>query len=193
MQSIISVRKPYGLSTDVFRNPNKYNLPKLQNSKLKSDDIEIIGLDNKKRVSKFAPSNYPIEIHRNTINKWKVFFPYAYGSGTFGESAGTPLLGEPMQICTETFLRLGSFETKSEAESVLKYYKTKFFRVMVGILKTTQHSTTTFRFVPLQDFTQNSDIDWSKTISEIDQQLYKKYNLTEEEIAFIEEEVQPMD
>ncbi|MCK9181248.1 MAG: restriction endonuclease, partial [Bacteroides sp.] len=107
--------------------------------------------------------------------------------------AGTPLLGEPMQICTETFLRLGSFETKSEAESVLKYYKTKFFRVMVGILKTTQHSTTTFRFVPLQDFTQNSDIDWSKTISEIDQQLYKKYNLTEEEIAFIEEEVQPMD
>ena len=51
----------------------------------------------------------------------------------------------------------------------------------------------TFYFVPLQDFTENSDIDWSKSISEIDQQLYKKYNLTEEEIAFIESMIKPME
>ncbi len=106
---------------------------------------------------------------------------------------GKPMLGKPMLVCTETFLRIGSFNTRAEAENVMKYYKTKFLRVLVGILKTTQHSTTTYKFVPLQNFTSNSDIDWSKTIPEIDQQLYKKYGLNQEEINFIEEKVRPME
>ena len=76
---------------------------------------------------------------------------------------------------------------------MLKYIKTKFFRTMVGILKTTQHSTTTYKYVPIQDFTPESDIDWSKSIEEIDKQLYKKYNLSDKEIAFIEEKVRPME
>lgn len=64
---------------------------------------------------------------------------------------------------------------------------------MVGILKTTQHSTTTYRYVPLQNFTPQSDIDWNKSIAEIDQQLYKKYGLSEKEIAFIETKVRAME
>ena len=76
---------------------------------------------------------------------------------------------------------------------MLKYIKTKFFRTMVGILKTTQHSTTTYKYVPIQDFTPESDIDWSKSIEEVDKQLYKKYNLSDKEIAFIEEKVRPME
>lgn len=65
---------------------------------------------------------------------------------------------------------------------------------MLGIKKITQDNTTkeVWSKIPLQDFTDNSDIDWSKSIPEIDQQLYKKYNLSAEEIAFIEEKVQPM-
>ena len=60
---------------------------------------------------------------------------------------------------------------------------------MLGTMKITQHNETapTWKNVPLQDFTLCSDIDWSKSIAEIDQQLYKKYNLTEQEISFIEE------
>lgn len=76
---------------------------------------------------------------------------------------------------------------------MLKYIKTKLFRTMVGILKTTQHSTTTYKYVPIQDFTPESDIDWSKSIEEVDKQLYKKYNLSDKEIAFIEEKVRPME
>ena len=65
---------------------------------------------------------------------------------------------------------------------------------MLGILKITQtNNKDTWAYVPLQDFTENSDIDWSKSIAEIDQQLYKKYNLSPEEIAFIEEKVKEME
>lgn len=76
----------------------------------------------------------------------------------------------------------------------MSYIKSKFARVMLGVLKTTQDNTRAkWEYVPLQDFTPNSDIDWTKSISEIDQQLYKKYNLSEEEINFIETKVQAMD
>ena len=76
----------------------------------------------------------------------------------------------------------------------MKYVKSKFARVLLGILKITQHNpVATWKVVPLQDFTSNSDIDWTKSISEIDQQLYKKYGLSDEEINFIETKVQEMD
>ena len=64
---------------------------------------------------------------------------------------------------------------------------------MLGVLKVTQdNNKEVWKFVPLQDFTENSDIDWSKSIPEIDQQLYAKYNLNEEEISFIESMIKPM-
>lgn len=76
----------------------------------------------------------------------------------------------------------------------MKYIKSKFARAMLGILKTTQANTRSkWQYVPLQDFTLNSDINWTKSISEIDQQLYKKYGLSDEEIKFIETKVQAMD
>lgn len=194
IQSIVSVLKPYGLRTDFLKNPAKYCLPELQNIRQKADDIEIFGLgDKNKRTSRFAPKNYPFPAGKSTINYWKVFLPYAYGCGAIGEEIPSPILGSPIQACTETYLRIGKFKTKEEAENLLKYIKTKFFRAMVAILKTTQHSTTTFKFVPLQDFTAQSDIDWNQSIAEIDQQLYKKYGLNTKEIAFIEEKVRVME
>ena len=73
------------------------------------------------------------------------------------------------------------------------YIKTKFARTMLGVLKITQDCPgPKWKYVPLQDFTSSSDIDWSKSISEIDQQLYKKYGLSEEEINFIETNVKEM-
>ena len=77
--------------------------------------------------------------------------------------------------------------------AALKYVKSKFARTLLGILKVTQdNSKETWRFVPLQDFTSNSEIDWSKSVSEIDQQLYVKYGLSEDEISFIESMIKPM-
>ena len=84
--------------------------------------------------------------------------------------------------------------TEAEAQACLKYVKSKFARAMLGVLKVTQHNPrSTWKFVPAQDFTSASDIDWTKTIPEIDAQLYAKYGLDPEEIAFIEAKVKPMD
>ncbi|MDD2438544.1 MAG: restriction endonuclease, partial [Massilibacteroides sp.] len=75
-----------------------------------------------------------------------------------------------------------------------KYIKTKFVRALLGVLKVTQdNSKSVWRFVPLQDFTSSSDIDWGKPVDDIDRQLYTKYGLTEEEIVFIESMIKPME
>lgn len=80
-----------------------------------------------------------------------------------------------------------------EANNFIKYIYTKFFRILVSAIKITQSAPSrVYKSVPLQDFTPNSDIDWSKSISEIDQQLYKKYQLSAEEVAFIESMIKPM-
>lgn len=133
-----------------------------------------------------------IEDHPN-LEKYKVFVPESNGSGAIGEVLSTPLIGEPLIGGTQTFLSIGAFDSRSEAEACLKYIKTKFARTMLGILKATQHNPKdTWRLVPLQDFTAGSDIDWSQSVADIDRQLYKKYALTPDEIAFIEEKVRPM-
>lgn len=73
-------------------------------------------------------------------------------------------------------------------------HKTKLVRALLGICKKTQHNpSSVWAYVPLQDFTNNSDIDWSKSIFEIDAQLYKKYGLSQEEIDFIESKVKSME
>ena len=74
-----------------------------------------------------------------------------------------------------------------------KYLKTKIARALLGVKKATQHNPkSVWKYVPLQDFTSSSDIDWSKSIHEIDLQLYKKYGLNQEEIDFIEKNVKEM-
>lgn len=125
---------------------------------------------------------------------YKVFIPKANGSGAFGETLSTPVIGEPNDAHTVTFLSIGKFDNRCEAEYVLAYIKTKFLRCLLGTLKVTQDNPReTWYHVPLQDFTEHSDIDWSKSIPEIDQQLYRKYNLSAEEIAFIEKMIKSME
>lgn len=100
----------------------------------------------------------------------------------------------PGELCIEMFFADWTFVSKVQSANCINYIKTKLFRLLVGIQKQTQHTTQkAFWFVPLQDFTNKSDIDLSKSISEIDKQLYKKYNLSQEEIDFIETKVKPMD
>lgn len=154
--------------------------------------IKVIGLEEgNKRTERFVEAKL---INDLKLNKWKVFMPKAIGSGSFGEAMSELIIGEPKTCCTYTFLQVGAFSSKHEAENCLRYLKTKLTRALLGTLKITQNnSSDVWKNVPLQDFTKNSDIDWSKSIPEIDQQLYKKYGLSKEEIAFIEGKVQPMD
>ena len=120
--------------------------------------------------------------------------PASNVSGAIGEVLSTPILGEPILGYTQSFIGIGAFEKEAEADAALKYVKTKFMRTMLGILKVTQdNNTDVWKFVPLQDFTSNSDIDWSQNIPDIDRQLYSKYNLSDDEIDFIEKMIKPMD
>lgn len=165
----------------------------LAGEELVSDTVKIYGRKDGRRVLKKIKKDYLIK-HPN-LEKWKVFIPGANGSGTYGEALSNPILGEPFMAHNQTFMSIGKFDTKFEAESLLKYVKGKFARAMLGIMKTTQNnqSKLTWSKIPMQDFTSNSDIDWSKTIPEIDQQLYKKYDFNEEEINFIETKVKEME
>lgn len=173
------------LTTSIF------SLTKLFSEKPVEGGVEINGWEDGKRCIRYIERKY-IEDHPN-LDKYKVFVPKSNGSGAIGEVLSTPLIGEPLIGGTQTFISIGAFDSRSEAEACLKYIKTKFVRTMLGILKVTQdNSKDTWRFVPLQDFTAGSDIDWSQSVADIDRQLYKKYALTPDEVAFIEEKVSPM-
>ncbi len=157
-----------------------------------ADYIQIYGRKENSRCSKWIKRSY-VKLPDN-IDYYKVFIPKSNGSGTIGEVLSTPVVGRPMVGHTVTFLSIGKYETPYEAEATLKYVKSKFSRTLLGALKVTQDNPReTWQYVPMQDFTENSDIDWSKSVHEIDLQLYKKYGLSDEEIAFIENKVKPMD
>ena len=159
-----------------------------------NEDLEILGVEKNKRISKYINKKYIDLTFNNNIESYKIILPKSNGSGALGEVLSTPLIGEPLIGYTYTFISIGNFSTKEEAKNALKYVKSKFARVILGILKITQDNTPEkWRLVPIQDFTDHSDIDWSQPIPEIDRQLYAKYGLTEEEIAFIETKVQAMD
>lgn len=129
------------------------------------------------------------------FDMYKVIVPASRGHlGTLGDEPalviGEPLIGEPGVAVTQTFITIGAFKDEATAVSCLNYVSSKFARALLGVLKITQHNPAkVWKHVPLQDFTSDSDIDWTKTIPEIDEQLYSKYGLNDDEIAFIEEKV----
>lgn len=155
------------------------------------EDLIIHGRIEGKRGFQYIQSIY---IQQNDfLNSYNVLIPKAVGKGELGEIISDPFIANPNEGHTDTFLSIGKFQNIDEAKACLKYISTKFARALWGMLKITQNSTKeTWANVPLQDFTENSDIDWSKSIAEIDQQLYKKYNLTDDEIVFIESMIKPM-
>lgn len=155
------------------------------------DYVQVLGLIQNRRFTRWIRSDY-IE-GPQSFNAYKVVIPAANGSGRLGEVLSSPLVAGPRVAVTQTYITIGCFETESQAEACLKYVKSKFARVMLSVLKITQHNPAkVWEHVPLQDFTDDSDIDWTKPIPEIDQQLYAKYGLDAHQIDFIESNVQPM-
>lgn len=159
--------------------------------------VRILGLASRARAYRWIRSDYITG--PASFKKFKVIAPASRGHlGTLGDDPalvlGEPLLGEPGTGVTQTFITIGAFDTKAEAAACLKFVKSKFARAMLGILKATQHNPSkVWKYVPSQDFTNASDIDWSKSVTEIDQQLYAKYGLDPDEIAFIEAKLKPLE
>jgi hypothetical protein len=163
----------------------------------------------KNKVDGYVPLHYITKGNRQTgwinrtditksthlIDTYKVLIPKAGSDG--GKRIpdivlGKPLIAENPSVCTQSYLFF-FVNSKEESIAIERYLKSKFLRFLVSLRKMTQDATrSTYTWVPLQDFTENSEINWSKSITEIDQQLYKKYQLNEEEIAFIESMIKPM-
>lgn len=156
------------------------------------NSIKVLGISKNKRVWRYIPVKYVDKSHEN-LRKWKVLVPRANGSGAIGEVLSTPLISTPFIGYTQSFIGIGSFDTEAEANACYKYIKSKFARALLGVLKITQdNDRNVWRMIPLQDFTPASDIDWSQSIPDIDRQLYKKYNLDDAEVEFIETHVKEM-
>jgi len=152
----------------------------------------VYGRLRTQRCYKFVKTDYIT--HPDNFTKYKVIIAKANGSGKFGEVLSMPVVGLPYVGYTDTFISIGCFENEYEANSCLKYIKTKFSRALLSSLKVTQiNPKDVWSNIPLQDFTESSNIDWSKDIPDIDQQLYDNYKLSKEEREFIEKNVQPMD
>lgn len=182
----VSSRKPFGLDGNFARGKN------LSDNKNGDNALEcyIKGMNVKYTSIK------NILNHIEWVNKWKVFIPRANNIGTeLNDDNMNSFVGKPNTICTESYLVVGGNldMSENEANNLSKYLKTKFLRYLHSLLKSSQDATSkTFEYVPIQDFTENSDVDWNKSINEIDQQLYLKYDLTNEEIEHIESSIKEM-
>lgn len=171
IEPYVSSRKPFGLDT-LFHGTRRE-----QNGYLKI-------YDNEGGVGFVSPQ----KIIKNTewINKWKVFIPEAgSGSDSFPHPIlGKPFVGAPGTVSSETYLVIGPFEDEETCANLTTYISTKFFRFLVMLKKPSQHATSkVYSFVPMQDYSK----PWT------DEELYAKYGLTDEEIAFIDSMIKPMD
>ena len=133
------------------------------------------------------------------MNSYKIFTSKGNGAaGTLDYTTpnsiiGKAYIGEKNSVCTDSLIPIGCFNNKLEAINLQKYMQTKFLRYLVGVMKTSRNIyQIVYKLVPIQDFTEESDIDWNKPIDEIDEQLYSKYGLTNEEKQCIESLIKKM-
>ena len=157
----------------------------------------LLGRYNNERTYKWLKKEY-LKVPDN-FDSYKVVIAKADGAaGQIGKPepaqiCGRPIIGFPSDSQTASFISIGNFNNLSDAENCMTYIQTRFARALLGVLKVTQSLTKdVWRYVPLQDFTPSSDIDWSKSIAEIDEQLFDKYGLDEQERNFIRTKVKEM-
>ncbi|MCD6654208.1 MAG: Eco57I restriction-modification methylase domain-containing protein [Sulfurovum sp.] len=184
----ISSRRPFNLDANIVKNINIFRTTNegLENPVVCYGKGQQVGYLEKNKITKNA----------EWIDKYKVFTPRANNIGTeLNDDNLNTFIGTPNTICTESYIVVGANLAldASSASNLCKYFTTKFARFQHSVGKASQDATSkTYKFIPLQNFNLDSDINWNVSIEEIDKQLYKKYNLTDEEIEFIESMIKPM-
>jgi hypothetical protein len=182
MDEEVSSRKPFGFPTNFKGADSATGI---------TDAIKLYGNQKITWIDRSA-----VTTNAKWIDEWKVLMTAVQGTSSAVETRflSNPIVAGPGTACTETYLVAGHFNTKSKAENLANYLRTRFARFLVSLRKATQHATRdVYAFVPLQDFTSKSDIDWSRPVSEIDAQLYAKYGITKPEQKFIEPMIKPME
>lgn len=177
----VSSRKPFGLASNV------------------------VPLDNGDIVLKYSKGKGPfksnlISVGKAMIMQWKVIISHltAEHAGQTDKQGQKKILSSlsmlsPNEICSETYLVVDAFDDYEKAKHLLAYLRTCFVRFLIAQLTATQNvSKDKFGLVPLQDFSSHSDINWNESVESIDRQLYHKYSLTSDEIAFIEKTIKAM-
>ena len=186
MTNYISSRKPFGIDGNFTESES------FLSDKNELANIECYG--KAKSIGYIKKDD--VTNHKDWISVWKVYMPYVNNIGTeLNDDNQNTFIGEPNSVCTETFLVAGAELNlnKYECIALSKYLRSKFARFLHSLAKTSHHATAkTYQFVPLQDFSDESDIDWSKSIAEIDQQLYAKYKFSKDEIDYVESKIKPM-
>ncbi len=180
---LVSQRDPFGLN--YFEN-GRERMFKLFLPTGGSDTYKIYSFGWQRNGISYAEKKY-VQTNGDAIGKYKVFISKANGAASMKAPYAVlskPFVAEPNSICNMTYLMIGPFANQSEAENVVAYITTKFFRFLVSLLKNTQNAyKKVYTYVPMQDFSK----PWT------DEELYKKYDLSAEEIAFIEDMIKPMD
>lgn len=182
--SIVFPRNPYGLYADLFNNPAKYKNIILSEKEF-YNSIKVYGVKGKKGGAKRKIgyiNKDAIERNAEDLDKYKLYFSKAYM--TTSTVPPEIIIGKPLTVCTETFLQIGSFDNELEAINCLKYIKTKFFRALLFYNRHSLNiSRESFDLIPLLNLSK----EWT------DKELYKKFNLTNEEIDYIETNIEKMD
>ena len=166
---LVSGDTPFGLPT---------NFSGYRKGGRQPGDLKLHMNQGGKRVEHWI-ANESVRKNRQLIEGWKVFVPKAYGErGAIPALVfGPTLIAGPKSVCSQTYLCVGSFKTKSEAESFASYLSTRFFRFLVSLRKISQDALrSTYTWVPQQSW----DRMWT------DQELYKKYGITKDERAYVE-------
>ena len=155
------------------------------------DYIRLLGRINNQRTWRWIKRKYIIP--NDFLDSFNLLIPEANNSGKYGEILTEPSYATPGEGSSDTFLSAGKFDSQEKAINLAKYMKTKFFRALLGVKKVTQHCPPpVWSMIPMQDFSYKSDVNWNTSIANIDRQLYKKYELSPEEIQFIETNVKEM-
>lgn len=190
VDSIISNDTPFGISS----NPksSKKNPMHVHETSDMTHSTMLFHIEKLTRKIEYIDRRLIIKNNKD-IDKYKVFIPGAGGSGTDPYVLGKPEFAPCNSVCSQSYL-YAAFDTEIEARNFIKYIETRFFRLLVSAIKISQSAPNrAYKFVPMQDFSENSDIDWSVPIPEIDKQLYANYKLSPDEITFIETMIKPME
>jgi site-specific DNA-methyltransferase (adenine-specific) len=177
-EKVVFSRNVFGIPsnyTDFNTKKTSSNDIILYRSRRGSSDDKVVYID-KSQVTKNSDLISRIKVLVSKASPGGDEYPHAIFSTPFVSSVGS--------VCTETYLVVDLLDSEEAANNLVNYMKTRLFRFLVSLIKNTQNiSKGCFAFVPVQDFTQS----WT------DEKLYAKYNLTQEEIAFIESMIRPME
>ena len=191
LQTMMTERKPYGLSSDFLSNPSKYGLPPVLKKRKDNNDYRIYGLKERKQVINYLPENYPIPKKTEVLDRYKVFVPEAWGNWSkkpgLGGAFADIIIANPRDLATETFTEPGNFKKFETAKKHAKYLMTKFARALLYVNKHSLHSRSAWGAVPVQDY---SEPWWNESIEKIDDNLMEKYKIPNNVRRFVYDNIQ---